>query len=117
MDAKKVINDTLEYLKKTYPQDKEVTVHICEGYECIDTGEGVGFAVFNPETLEIYIATELPEPDREFFLIETMAHEYKHFMQLCEGKPFDEKEAEEFGEKIANLLYGQQVAEGEHHED
>lgn len=94
MDAVNIINTTVKYLEKNYPQNQKVNVKICEGYDCIETPEGKGFAVFVPDTLEIYIATDVPDP--ETALIETMAHEYKHFMQYCENKPFDE-EAEAFG--------------------
>ena len=91
---KEIINKTIEYLEKHYPQKQKVNVRIYEGYDCIETPTGVGFAVFCPDTLEIYLATDLP--DYETTLIETTAHEYKHFIQYCEGQPFDEEEAEAF---------------------
>lgn len=97
-----IINRTLEYLEKNYPQKQKVTVNICEGYDCIETPTGIGFAVFVPDTLEIYIATDVPEPETD--LIETMAHEYKHFMQYCENQPFDEEEAESFGLHILHSM-------------
>lgn len=98
-----IINKTLEYLEKKYPQDKKITVNICEGYDCIEAPDGTkGFGVFVPDTLEIYIATDVPEPEET--LVETMAHEYKHFMQYCEEQPFDEEEAETFALYILHLM-------------
>ena len=102
LDAVNIINKTFEYLEKNYPQKQKVNVKICEGYDCIETPEGIGFAVFVPDTLEIYIATDVPDYERT--LIETMAHEYKHFMQYCEGKSFDEDEADAFALYILYLM-------------
>lgn len=86
------------YLIDNYPQDKTAIVHVMEGYDTIETPEGFGFGVFVPEKLEIFIAGDMPGGEES--LIKTLAHEYKHFMQYCEGKPFNEEEAEEFAEKI-----------------
>lgn len=86
------------YLSDNYPQNKKVIVHVAEGYDTIKTPEGFGFGVFVPEKLEIFIAGDMPGGEES--LIKTLAHEYKHFMQYCEGKPFNEEEAEEFAEKI-----------------
>ncbi len=86
------------YLIDNYPQDKKAIVHVVEGYDTIETPEGFGFGVFVPEKLEIFIAGDMPGGEES--LIKTLAHEYKHFMQYCEGKPFNEEEAEEFAEEI-----------------
>lgn len=103
VNATKIIKDTMEFLKKEYPQDREVKLVIAEGYDCIETPEGeAGFGVFDTETLTIYIATDVPDPEAS--LIETTAHEYRHFMQLCEGQPFDEEEAEAFALYILYLM-------------
>lgn len=99
---KEIINKTMEYLMKNYPQKQSVNVHICEGYDCIQSEDGIGFGVFVPSTLGIYIVTDVPEP--ETTLIQTTAHEYKHFMQYCEGKPFDEEEAEAFAFMIISKM-------------
>ena len=104
---KDIINKTLEYLKKNYPQNQQVNVIICEGFDCIEGPDGTkGFGVFVPDTLEIYIPTDVPEP--ETTLIETLAHEYKHFIQHCEGQPFDEEEAESFAMYILHKLHNQE---------
>ena len=86
------------YLIDNYPQDKTAIVHVMEGYDTIETPEGFGFGVFVPEKLEIFIAGDMPGGEES--LIKTLAHEYKHFMQYCEGKPFNEEEAETFAEEI-----------------
>lgn len=76
-----------------------MTVHIMEDYDTIQSPDGgVGFGVFVPATMEIYLAGDIPE--KEEGLIKTLSHEYKHFLQHCEGKPFDEEEAEAFAEEI-----------------
>lgn len=86
------------YLIDNYPQNKRAIVHVAEGYDTIETPGGVGFGVFVPETLEIFIAGSMQGGEES--LIKTLAHEYRHFMQHCEGKPFNEEEAEEFAEEI-----------------
>lgn len=94
-----LIYRTIQHLKDNYPTDKKPIWVICTGYDCIESPEGeMGFGVFIPETLEIYIATDVPQWEET--LIETTAHEYKHFMQYCEGEPFDEEEAECFAYMI-----------------
>lgn len=93
------ITATINYLTEHYPRKEAVTVHIMEGYDTIQTPDGgVGFGVFVPATMEIYIAGDIPE--KEEGLIKNIVHEYKHFLQHCEGKPFDEEEAEAFAEEI-----------------
>lgn len=99
----KIINRTIEYLKRNYPQEQNIDVIICEGYDCIEGPDGTkGFGVFIPSESKIYLATDVPE--WETGLIETTAHEYKHFMQHCEGMPFDEEEAEAFALYILHLM-------------
>ena len=50
-------------------------------------------------------AGDLPEleedtKETELAIVETLAHEYKHFMQHCEGREFDEEEAENFATQV-----------------
>lgn len=102
-DKRNIINKTIEYLKKNYPQEQNIEAVICEGYDCIEGPDGtMGFGVFVPSELKIYLATDVPEYD--YALIETTAHEYKHFMQYCEGMPFDEEEAEAFAMYILYVM-------------
>lgn len=103
VDATKIINRTMDFLQRKYPQDKHVDVIICEGYGYIEGPDGnTGFGVFDSEAMKIYIATDVPDPESS--LVETTAHEYRHFMQLCEDQPFDEEEAEAFALYIAHLM-------------
>lgn len=89
----------INYLQKNFPREENVTVYIMEDYDTIQSPDGgVGFGVFVPTTMEIYLAGDIPE--KEEGLIKTLSHEYKHFLQHCEGKPFDEEEAEAFAEEI-----------------
>lgn len=98
-----IIKNTIEYLEKHYPQNEKVKWHICEGYDCIEAPDGTRcFGCFDPMQLTIYLATDIQEPEET--LIETTAHEYKHFIQMCEGKPFDEEEAETFALWIVKKL-------------
>lgn len=89
----------INYLQKNFPREENVTVYIMEDYDTIQSPDGgVGFGVFVPATMEIYLAGDIPE--KEEGLIKTLAHEYKHFLQHCEGKTFDEEEAEAFAEEV-----------------
>lgn len=89
----------INYLQVNFPREENVTVHIMEDYDTIQSPDGgVGFGVFVQATMEIYLAGDIPE--KEEGLIKTLSHEYKHFLQHCEGKPFDEEEAEAFAEEI-----------------
>ncbi len=88
------IDETIRYLEENYPSDKPVYLHIAEGADCIETPDGIGFGVFIPEASSIYIAEDIPE--KETALIETIAHEYKHFLQHCNNEPFNDEAAEKF---------------------
>lgn len=88
-----------------YPTDKEAYIHICEGYDTIEVNGQVGFGVSRipenaNENFEIWVAGDM---DSEM-LITTIAHEYKHFMQCCNGDTFNEDEAEKFANKIFEEL-------------
>lgn len=101
------IDRTIKYLNENYPTEKEVFLHICEGYETIETPDGMGFGVFvkpnsDNEVPMIYIAGDMPNDD--FQVIETLAHEYRHFMQYCNGEEFSEEQAEEFARKVVDEI-------------
>lgn len=107
----KIVNEEISrvilYLNLKYPTDKDVFLHICEGYDTIETPEGMGFGVFvKPESSErvpvIYIAGDMPNDD--FQIIETLAHEYKHFMQYCNGEEFSEEQADNFAKEVRKKL-------------
>lgn len=93
------ITAAVNYIQKNFSREENVTVYIMEDYDTIQSPDGgVGFGVFVPAAMEIYLAGDIPE--KEEGLIKTLSHEYKHFLQHCEGKPFDEEEAEAFAEEI-----------------
>lgn len=94
------------YLRDHFPISENLTVHVVKGYDTIETPTGKGFGVFVPETLEIYIAGEMPE--KEDGLIKTLAHEFKHYLQYRDKKPFDEAEADAFAEEIYKKIKRQQ---------
>ena len=103
------VQDVIDYLNTNYQQDKEVYLHIVEGYDTIEGPDGtMGFGVFVvPQCADdlpmIYIPGEAPMGDWDI-VVENIAHEYKHFMQYCNGQPFDEEEAEVFAWKVAKEL-------------
>lgn len=101
------IDKAIKYLNENYTTEKEVFLHICEGYDTIETPDGMGFGVFvkpnsDDEVPAIYIAGDMPNDD--FQVVETLAHEYKHFMQYCDREQFSEEEAEEFARKAVGKL-------------
>lgn len=103
--SNKTIDNIIAYLNDIYPTDKEVFIHICEGYDCIDVNGQVGFGVSHApdnedENFEIWVAGDMDSD----MLITTIAHEYKHFIQYCNSEGFDEDEAERFANKILEEL-------------
>lgn len=102
------IDSILKYLNQNYSTEKDVFIHICEEYDTIQSPDGgIGFGLFiKPESKEdlphIYIAGNMPNDDKE--LIETITHEYKHFLQWCNNEEFDEEEADLFAEKAVKDL-------------
>lgn len=101
------VDRTIKFLNENYTTDKDVFLHICEGYDTIEAPDGVGFGVFvKPEEEDdaptIFIAGDMPND--EFQIAETLAHEYCHFMQYCNGKEFSEEEAEEFAREAVDKL-------------
>lgn len=78
----------------------EVEVEFLEGYDSIEGPDGsMGFGVFVPTEEKIYIADDLPGGEES--MIETVAHEWKHWLQYCNDEAYDEEEAEDFARQIA----------------
>ena len=75
----------VDYLQKHYPPPEgsgEVEVEFLEGYDSIEGPDGsMGFGVFVPTEEKIYIADDLPGGEES--MIETVAHEWKHWLQYC----------------------------------
>lgn len=105
------ISKAIAFLNAEYPTQKDVFIHVCEGYDTIETPDGCGFGVFVKQENEneiptIYIAGDMPNND--FRIAETIAHEYRHFMQWCNGDEFSEEQAEDFAREVVVKLCGKQ---------
>lgn len=101
------INKTVAFLNSEYPTQKDVFIHVCEGYDAIETPDGFGFGVFakpesETEIPAIYIAGDMPNDD--FQIVETIAHEYRHFMQWCNNEELSEEQAEDFAKEVVEKL-------------
>lgn len=96
------VNDAINYLNENYPRKPRVLVHIIEDCDTVQTKTGIGFGVYVPESREIYLAGDIP--DRDENLVHNLSHEYMHFLQHCDGKPFDEEEAERFAEEVTQKI-------------
>ena len=100
------IHQAIKYLEENHPAEGKVYLHIAEGFDCIESPDGQkGFGCYIPAEKCIYLAGDLPEleedaKETELAIVETLAHEYKHFMQHCEGREFDEEEAENFATQV-----------------
>lgn len=97
------IDNTIQYLDRFYGRKEKVYIHILEESDAVQAPDGkMGFGVFCTENQHIYVAADIPEP--EITVPHTIAHEYMHFLQWCEGRPYDEKEADEFAEHILEVI-------------
>lgn len=93
------INQAIKHLEANHPTEEKVYLHIAEGFDCIESPDGQkGFGCYVPSEKCIYLAEDIPE--KETAIVETLAHEYKHFMQDCEGRELDEAEAERFASQV-----------------
>ena len=101
----KIINKNIDaliaLLNEKHPEGPDVFLHIIEDCDTIDTGQGVGFGVYNTETMEIYVAGDLPEPEA---VLHTIAHEFAHHLQNQSGEGYDEEYADEFAAAILEEL-------------
>lgn len=104
--SNKVIDKTIQYLNSKYSTKEDVYIKIAEGYDVIEANQDGdrGFGVFDADNNVIVIASEMEDEE----LIRTISHEYRHFMQKCNGakkeSDYDEKDAEEFSDKILNEI-------------
>lgn len=93
------IDRMLLHLDRNYEVEKKVYIHIVENCDCIEAPDGSkGFGVFIPDEQSIYVVTDIPDTDINVPM--TIAHEYMHFLQWCDGKPYDDEEAEQFAKKV-----------------
>ena len=101
------ISKTITFLNSEYPTQRDVFIRVCEGYDTIETPDGFGFGVFvkpksHEEAPAIYIAGDMPNDD--FQIVKTIAHEYRHFMQWCNGEEFSEEQAEDFAKEVVEKI-------------
>ena len=86
-----------------YNIPEAVSVNILYEYDSVEGPDGTkGFAVFVPDTLDIWVAADIPDP--EYNVPHSIAHEYAHFIQYAEERPYDEQEADAFAERILQEL-------------
>jgi hypothetical protein len=105
------INRAIKYLEENHSVKEKVYLHIAEGFDCIESPDGQkGFGCYIPSEKSIYLAEEIP--DKETSIIETLAHEYKHFMQDCLGQEFDENEAEQFANQVLKDMESEDTDHG-----
>ena len=100
--SNKIIDKTIKYLNDNYSTKEDVYIKIAEGFEVVQdptTGE-CGFGALDTKYKIICIPSLMEEEE----LIRTIAHEYRHFMQMCDGatteEDFDEDDAENFADMI-----------------
>lgn len=115
--SNKIIDKTIQYLNTNYCVDDTVYIKILEDYDCVMDKDGeMGWAVLNTETKTIYIPAlvspidDSDKVDYEEEIIRRIAHEYKHFLQMCNGEELwteqCEDDAENFADKIVTEILG-----------
>lgn len=105
----------ISYINKLKLTDKKVKLSILHNYQSVGSGEdNVGFAVYLPELNTIMLLTERPKEleDDEDFVIHNLAHEYKHFLQDCNGEEFNEDEADKFADDIVEKFKKEGIVNG-----
>lgn len=89
------LKEAIMYLDTRY-SDKHVTLHLLEDHDSVQGPDGqVGFAAYVPETKDIYLALNIPEPEKNVII--NLGHEFYHFLQDLNNKEFNEEEAQQFG--------------------
>lgn len=115
--SNEIINKTIQYLNTNYCVDDTVYIKILEDYDSVVDKDGeMGWAVLNTETKTMYIpalvipADENDDINYEAEIIRRIAHEYKHFIQMCDGEELwtdkCEDDAENFADKIVTEILG-----------
>lgn len=102
--SNKTIDKTIKYLNDNYPIKEDVYIKIAEGFDVVEdpeTGER-GFGAFHTEHKIIFVPSIMEKDE----LIRTIAHEYKHAMQMFNNEEFREDEANDFADKILKELEG-----------
>ncbi len=101
MDVVKIQN-FIEWLKGAYSHKGDCEIMVLYEYDSIEAPDGrMGFGVYVPEEKMIYVAGDIP--DAEHTVPQTIAHEYAHFLQDMNGKPYDEEAADLFADDVLEL--------------
>ena len=97
------VHRTIQHLNNNYNREQTVCIHIHEDSTCVESPDGeMGFAVFDTEKQSIHVAADIP--DAEINVPAMIAHEYMHFLQWCDGREYDEEEADRFAEQVMEEL-------------
>ena len=105
----------ISYINKLKLTDKKVKLSILHNYQSVGSSDdNIGFAVYLPEINTIMLPTERPEElaDAKDFIIHNLAHEYKHFLQDCNGEEFNEDEADKFADDIVERFKKEGIING-----
>lgn len=91
----------IDFLNHRYPTERDAVIVVLPGYDSVEVpGGGSGWACYDPQTCVLWIPGEMPKieeltPDEcQRIHYEHIAHEFIHHVQNCEGREFDEDEAE-----------------------
>lgn len=96
----------IDYLNKHYPTTEDVTLVVLPGYDSVAFGRARAWAAYEPASRVLWVPGDVPEfPDLSMdearqVVYEHIVHEYVHHIQACEGRPFDEDEAETRAQEI-----------------
>ena len=104
----------IDFLNRRYPTERDAVVAVLPGYYRIilrnretDEDIGAGWACYDANEGVLWIPGEIPddieeltEEDKRRWRFESVAHEFVHHLQFCEGRPFDEDEAEQRAREI-----------------
>ena len=103
----------VEWLNLRYPASDPVTLAVLPGYDSIagEDGKPMGWAAYTPDNRVIWCPGEPPQVDGlsdaeiKEIMLQHLAHEYVHHLQACQGREFDEDEAERRArEMVAEFL-------------
>lgn len=112
----------IDYLNKLHYTNEPCQIVVLPLHSTIgdlinDEEDNIGFACYGPNNKLIYVAGNMDEmariikleigieptnEDLHKYMLQNIAHEYKHHLQNVNGEEFNEEEAEEFGHKIVN---------------
>ena len=104
----------IDYLNKNYPTKEDCYISFLHGEVCVEyinCSKCLSFAEYDKDSKILYIPTQYPVGKTPKFLLESIAHEYYHHIQNCEGRLIDadreflEIEAEHNALKITEEYY------------